>query len=195
MGDRLLPALALGLSLTACGPSPGDQPLALRADQSARTLANVTAPPQSAAPDPQAVVQAMSSGDAFEIAAAKLALQRSQTRPVRVFAATMAHDHAASSADLKAALAAAGQPFAAAAAPSSEQQAVLARLSAAPPQDFDRAYVRAQVDAHAQALQALQPYAEAGEVTSLRAVASTAAGAAQRHYAMAEQLKDQLERQ
>ena len=73
--------------------------------------AGASASAAMAAPSTPDFVNAAASTDMFEIQAAKLAEKRSKNADVKAFAAMMIHDHTQSTAALKAAIAASGQPL------------------------------------------------------------------------------------
>jgi putative membrane protein len=192
---RPLPFAVAGcLVLAACGAPPeGPQAAAARADQAAAgPIASALAPAPSPQRSAQDFVSKAAASDAFELAAAREAQQRATNGDVKVFAAMMLRDHGKSSADLEAAVAAAGQTLSAAASPSAEQQAALAELGQADAAVFDRGYMTAQLKAHQAALSLLQDYAQNGDVASLKAYAAETAPVVQRHYEAAKSLHESL---
>lgn len=146
------------------------------------------APPPSDA----AFLSAAAASDAFEIAAARLALARPGDPRVRTFAGTMLRDHGASSGGLAKAAAESGQALSPAPAASDPELAAMARLERADPASFDAAYMTSQVEAHQRALGLLQAYAQDGQNPSLRAFASGASSVVAAHLAAAQRLAEQV---
>jgi len=187
-------ALAAAVALAACGePQAGAQNAAARADAKASgPIASAITPApasQTAAAD---FAGKAAAGDAFELQAAQLAQQRATRPTVKTFAAMMLRDHGKSQADLKQALSQSGQTLPAGGALTSGQQQGLADLAKASAQDFDKAYMAGQVQAHQDALTLMQDYAQNGDNPALRAFAGQAAPVVQSHYQMARSLSDQL---
>ena len=198
MPVRVLLAVALAevLGLTAAGceraAPQGAEAAAHAADQPKPGPVAIT-PQASPQPSAQDFVTQASAGDAFEIAAAQIAQSRAQNPEVKDLARMIAHDHAASSGKLKAALDEAGQSLAAANAPNPDQQAQLGRLRQEAPKGFDKAYLAGQVAAHQKALALMQGYAQDGGVTALKAFAGEGASLVQRHLDLAQSLDERLE--
>jgi putative membrane protein len=123
--------------------------------------------------------------DMFEIAAAKLAEKRSKNADVKAFAAMMIHDHTLSTANLKAAIKASGAAVTPPAALPGDMQAKLDALKAASDADFDKAYIASQVQAHTDALPAMQAYAANGDTPQIKDFAAKTAPVVQAHLAKA----------
>lgn len=181
---------AAGSALAACGQAPEGARAATLAQGPPPTVAIAASPsPQADAAD---FVAKISAGNAFELAAAQIAQAKGRSDAVKRFAAEMLRDHGKSAADLKTALAQAGQALIAAPGPAPDQQQVLAQLQSSDPRDFDKAYMDSQVAAHLKALALTQSYAEKGDVTSLAVFAGEAAPVIQGHYEMATQIDQGL---
>jgi putative membrane protein len=186
-------AAALLLGLAACQrQTPLGAEAAWQAADQPRPVLVAAVPQAAPIPDAQAFVSQAGASDAFEIAAAQTAAQRAQNPDVRVFAAVMIHDHSDSSADLKAALAEAGQSLSPSSGPTPDQQARLEALRSADPKVFDKTYIDGQVQAHRAALAQLAAYAQNGQVVALSSFAANGAGMTQKHLAMAQSLDEQL---
>jgi putative membrane protein len=176
------------LSLAACGQKT--EPAATPAEQAQAPDANPAATiptPANEAAAPDFVAKAAAS-DMFEIEAAKLAQSKTKNAEVKKFAATMITDHTKSSADLKKAIADSGQTITPPAALPPDLQAKLDDLNKAP--DFDKAYLDNQVDAHQEALNLLQRYAQDGDVPAIKTFAAATAPVVQTHYDHAKTLRD-----
>jgi putative membrane protein len=189
-----LPFFAGCLMLAACGPQPqGPEAAAALADRAASgPVASALAPAPAAQKSAQDFVTKAAGSDAFELAAAREAMQRSSSSNVKAFAAMMLRDHASSTAELQKALASAGEPLSAPQAPPASLQSKLAELGQAPPAAFDRAYLESQLGAHGAAVALLQDYAQNGDNVALKAFAAETLPVVQGHYQAAKQLHDSL---
>jgi putative membrane protein len=123
----------------------------------------------------------IAGSDMFEIASGKLA-QASATNPkLKAFGAMLVTDHNKSTADLKAAAAAATPAVTLPAAMPAELEAKLDALKAAKGADFDALFLEQQKDGHGKALDALKSYSSGGDVASLKAFADKATPVVQTH--------------
>ena len=120
------------------------------------------------------------SSDQFEIQSSQTALERAQNTEVRRYAQTLIDHHTQTSATLMSAAQQAGLP-----PPppvlTARHAAMLRTVQAAPAAGFDRAYMTAQVPAHAEALLLHQTYAASGDREPLRAAAASAVPFVQQH--------------
>jgi len=182
------------LSLAACGQKEETKGAATPAEQAATPDANpaATVPtPSDEAKAPDFAAKAASS-DQFEIEAAKVALKRSTNVQVKKFAQDMIDAHTATSAGLKAAIAASGVSITLPTALPSDLQDKLDDLNKADAKDFDKTYADDQVDAHQAALNLLQRYAQDGDVAAIKTFAAETAPKVQEHLNHAEGLKNGL---
>ena len=195
---RRVAVLPLLLALAACGQSQGSHQGARNATFAAEAkAANATIPSAVvSAPSPPTAAADFAvkaaAGNAFELAAAQAAQGRAQDAGVKGFAAMMLRDHGLSAEKLKRALAESGQTLAAAGPMSPGQQQGLADLSKLTGPDFDKAYMRGQVQAHQDALTLMQDYAQNGDNPALKAFAAESSAVVQAHYAVARQILSQL---
>lgn len=122
------------------------------------------------------------AGDMFEIESARLALEKSSSEEVKAFAQMMIDQHTQSTADIKAAAAAAGLTVADPVLNPTQQQMLdnLATLSGA---EFDSAYLGQQADAHQMALNLHRTFAESGDTQQLRDAAGKIVTAVEGHLA------------
>jgi putative membrane protein len=162
----------------------------------ALALAACSSNPRPAAPAdltnplmaPGYLAQAASS-DQFEIQSAQLAQQASQNPAVQQFAGMLITDHTQSTQMLMAAAQAAHVP----APPPTilpAQQAMLDQLRAAGTGPaFDQAFQQVQIQAHQNALQLHQNYAQSGDVPALRQTAAQIVPVIQKHLQMAQALQ------
>jgi putative membrane protein len=137
-------------------------------------------------------VNAAASTDMFEIQAAKIAEKRSKNADVKAFAAMMIHDHTQSTAALKAAIKASGQPLTLPTDLPGDKKAKIDELNAAAPADFDKTYIDSQITAHQDALTAIQAYAANGDTPALKDFAGKIAPVVQMHLSKASSIKDTM---
>ena len=162
----------------------------------ALALAACSTTPRTAAPAdltnplmaPGYLAQA-ASGDQFEIQSGQLAQQASQNPAVQQFAGMLITDHTQSTQMLMAAAQSARvTPLPATLLP--PQQALLDQLRAAGTGPaFDQAFQQAQIQAHQQALQLHQGYAQSGDVPALRTTAGQIVPVVQRHLTMVQSMQ------
>ena len=181
---------AAALTVAACGRQDADVSPEKATMPDANAVATIATPPdEAAAPD---FVTEMATSDLYEIAAAKLALERAANADVKAFAKEMQTAHEASSAGLQTAIASSGQTLATPTVVPSELKEKLDDLAAKTGGDFDKAYMEMQVDAHQNALNLLQRYAMDGDLPALKSFASTTGAVVQQHYDKAVALRDSL---
>ena len=162
----------------------------------ALALAACSTTPRTAAPAdltnplmaPGYLAQA-ASGDQFEIQSGQLAQQASQNPAVQQFAGMLITDHTQSTQMLMAAAQSARvTPPPATLLP--PQQALLDQLRAAGTGPaFDQAFQQAQIQAHQQALQLHQGYAQSVDVPVLRTTAGQIVPVVQRHLTMLQSMQ------
>ena len=187
-------AALAALAVSACNKPAQTEGAATPAEQAATPDANPaatipTAANEAAAPD---FVAKAAASDMFEIAAAEVAQKRATNAKVKAFAAMMVKDHTKSTADLKKAIADSGQTITPPAALPADLQAKLDDLNKADAKDFDKTYMDNQVDAHQNALNLLQRYAQDGDVSAIKAFAAATAPVVQKHHDEAKTLRDGL---
>ena len=142
-------------------------------------------------PAPADFVTMRSQSDHYETLAAAVALIQGADPRVRAFAETMLRDHARTAEDLRSAAMAAGLP-----PPppglSSDEAALLSGLQGVRGHDFDRAYARQQVVAHAAAVAMEESFAGAGANPALRTAAQAGLPVIRSHLVAARQLAKDL---
>ena len=178
------------LSLAACGQKTETKGAATPAEQAATPDANpaatvITPSNEAAAPD---FVAKAAASDMFEVEAAKLAQTKAKNPGVKKFADEMVTAHTKSTADLKKAIADSGQTLALPTALPKDLQDKLSDLGKA--ENFDKAYMDSQVDAHQAALDVLQRYAQDGDVPVIKAFAAATAPTVQQHLEKARVVRD-----
>jgi putative membrane protein len=181
----LFTAAALAaLSLAACNkPATETKGAATPTEQAATPNANPAATiptPANEAKAPDFVAKAAAS-DMFEVAAGKLAAAKGVNPEVKKFGKEMVDAHTKSTAALKEAIASSGQTLTPPAALPSDLQAKLDDLKGKSGADFDKAYMTLQVNAHQDALNLFQRYAQDGDVAAIRNFAAATAPVVQAH--------------
>ncbi|MGI8841115.1 MAG: DUF4142 domain-containing protein [Caulobacteraceae bacterium] len=193
----LTTALAAALAVSACQKTGAADNKAATADVSP-AAASATPPPPAATPAPDATtaqgfVTAAATSDMYEIAAAKLAQQKSKTPAVETFAAKMIHDHGESTAALKKLLTGVGVNATAPAAMDDRHNGMINDLNQAPASGFDKAYMDQQVAAHTEAAALFQGYVSGGDNDSLKKFAAKVLPTIQSHLAMAKQMDGSMQ--
>jgi putative membrane protein len=147
---------------------------------------------QPAQTDAAGYVEQTAISDQFEISAAQAALQKASTDEVRSFARMMIDDH--TKAGERLAEAAKGQDLATSLPPSIDapRSQLLQDLASATEQDFDRLYMRTQVEAHTAALKLQQDYSSFGANPALKAIATQRVPITKRHLDQAQTILDRL---
>jgi len=185
----LLSACALALSLAACNKAEHSASTAANSASEAANDAGAAASnamvdvKQALSPTPSAqdFVNSAAKSDAYEVAAAKLALTNGSSQAVKDFASQMIKDHTDSTAKIKAAAAKASPAITPDAKMTDDQSDDLADLGKKKGADFDEAYVDDQVSAHQTTLAMMRDYAEHGDAAPLKAVAAQIAPVVQKH--------------
>jgi putative membrane protein len=181
-------ALAAALSTGAAGVSLGALALATAGPAAAETASQPTAPTT-----PDFKQNAAFSGT-FEVASARLALERSQNQGVKDFAQRMVTDHTAANEELIVRTGlrpdtlpgATGIPGGFV---SPEQAAHYQQLKDSQGADFDRTYLDQQVDAHRQAVTLFDNYAKYGDNWHMQKFAESTLPTLRTHLDHAQKLK------
>jgi putative membrane protein len=201
MRAAMLAAAASLAALAACSPSATDQANdtnAMMANDS--LMANQLGADEMNAPmasdtaalptDAATFISTAAASDAFEIASAKVALDKATSKDVRDFAQMMITDHTKTTEGLKAAAKKANLTVPPPQLTTNQQQMVDALKSATSDQ-FDATYLLQQMPAHQQALALMQNYAEAGDTPALQDAAKTVVAIVQKHLARLDELAKQ----
>lgn len=187
-------ALAAAIALAGCNRPGGAADNAASNTEANAAAASVTPPAMPAATPvadvttAQGFVTAAATSDMYEIAAAKVAEQKSKTPAVTAFAAKMIHDHSASTAELKKVLAGGAISATPPAAMDEHHSGMISALTQAPAAGFDKAYMDQQVAAHSEAVALFQGYTSGGDNDALKAFAAKVLPTIQSHLAMAKQM-------
>lgn len=186
----LIVAGVSALALAACGQREEANTAEQAGAPDAMPSATIPTPAdEAAAPD---FVAKAAASDMFEIESSKLAVQKATNPEVKAFAQQMIDAHTATTAELKKAIADSGQAITPPAALPPEMQEELTEMQGKTGVDFDKDYVDEQVDAHQNALNLLQRYANDGDVAQIKTFAAATAPKVQGHYDMAKALRDKL---
>jgi putative membrane protein len=137
----------------------------------------------------QTFINTAAASDAFEIAAGRLALDKSQSAPVKSFASQMIKAHTGSTDKLKTVTAGLTPPLTPDPTLTPDEQTMLDGLKSKSGSDFDSAYAASQVAAHEAALAGLKNYAATGEMTALKDFANGLIPIVTAHLNMAKALK------
>lgn len=147
------------------------------------TDANVAPPSQeqmqTAMTTPQAFAERAASSNQFEIQSSQLALERSQSQDVIAFAERMIADHQA--AGEKMLVAASSEGLIPTAQLMPDHQAQLDNLAGSAAEDFDGAYLGAQLAAHNEAVMLFEGYANQGAEGPLKSFAAETLPTLQSH--------------
>lgn len=133
-------------------------------------------------------VQKSAIGDEFEIESSKLALQKAQDPAIKSFAQEMVNEHTSSTNKLKEAAKAAKINLAARQKLDRQHQETLTKLRSTSGAQFDRAYMRAQLLGHREALNLQKAYSQSGDNPALKAHAQEVEPIVQHHLTEAERL-------
>ena len=139
-------------------------------------------------PSPQEFVDKAAKSDAFEIAAAEIAVTNAGAQGVKDFAKMMLTAHKESTAKIKAAAAASSPAVTPNATLTDDQNEKLADLKKLTGKDFDTAYIDNQTSAHDDALDLMKKYAADGESAPLKKAAGEIAPVVEKHLAAVKEL-------
>jgi putative membrane protein len=137
-------------------------------------------------------VRAAAMSDMYEIAAARIALQRTQDEDVRRFAHMMIRDHSQSTMKLKRALAISNFNVPLPATFDDRHQSLIDDLRGVRGRDFDNRYADQQINAHEEAKTLLRGYAQNGDNPALRHFAGDILPTVQMHLTAARTLQNEI---
>jgi len=133
-------------------------------------------------------VPAAASSNSFEIRSSRLALDRTQSPPVRRFATQMIEDHTEAGRQMAAAASAAGiTPPAEPLMP--RHREMLDELRASSDAAFDGRYIEMQTAAHEEAITLFSAYADGGDVPALQSFARATLPTLRQHYEHVQRLE------
>lgn len=184
MTSRTLLAAAILPLLAACN-SGESQPVDRAQDMAAAPVGQMSASTIGQTVDGYVTAAAM--GDMYEIAAAEIALERTQTPAVREMATIIRTDHTEASNRMKATVPQAAPGAELPTTLDERRQGMIDNLRSADAATFDRVYLDQQVAAHEEALTLHQGFADNTEAPALAEHARTVAPKIQNHLDMARQ--------
>lgn len=138
-------------------------------------------------------VESAAIGNRYELDAARVAMKRTRSEPVRLFARQMLLDHTTAMHQMSAALEM-NETRGIAAPPQAldtRRETMLKHLGEAPDDDFDTTYVDQQVLAHEETVSLMRSYAERGDNPQLQSLALGTLPVVERHLQHARRMKDQ----
>lgn len=173
-------------------PKPGTNSEAMSAveDTTAGLVGKVSAEMTSTT---KGFVQAAATSDMYEVAAGKIALQRSHTPAVRDFAQKMVEAHTATTSKLKGILASNNINVAPPAHVDDRRQGMLDNLRGASASEFDNRYIAQQIAAHEEADILFRGYAKDGDNAAVRNFAAKTDADIKDHLDMANQIDRTLQ--
>ncbi len=133
-------------------------------------------------------VEAAAISDMYEVAASKLALQRSSSPAVKDFAQKMVDAHTETTTKLKGIISANNIKVTPPTSVDSRRQGMLDNLRGASKAEFDNRYITQQVAAHKEAGILMRGYAKDGDNAKIKAFASETSHHVAEHLEMAEKL-------
>lgn len=139
-------------------------------------------------------VEQAAIGNRYEIEAARLAMQRSGSELVRLFAQRMLLDHTTAMHQMSAALEMTETADVSAPPPGldTRRQTMIRHLADAPDDDFDATYVDQQLLAHEETVTLMRNYVREGGNPQLRSLAMGTLPVVERHLNHARAMKQQL---
>ncbi len=144
-----------------------------------------TAKPSVATPPTTKYVKDAATGNAFAIAAAKLAKTRTSNPDVKDYASLMIKDHTAIGNDLKATVWQSNLDVAVPTTLDDKHAAMLRDLAATSPNDFDRRYMQQQILDQDDAVRVHMFYGDSGDNRLLREFANETGPKVEAHLALA----------
>lgn len=179
---NIIPSLMLGAAL-ASGTALGS--IALAADMP-MAKPEMAATGEAAMTMTQTYANAAAVADMYEIEAANLAWERSQSEPVKAFAKMLIADHTASTSKLKVLVD--QNEGSLPDALDEKHEAMIDQLQAADAGQFDKLWLSQQIAAHEEALKLHQDYAMSGEHEAFKTFAADTAKVIEGHLKQAKSL-------
>lgn len=142
---------------------------------------------QSSATSPQEFVTKAANGGMFEVESSRLALDKAKRGEVRTFAQRMVDDHSKANAELETIASKAGLNVPKAMDATHKQK--LQQLETGAESNFDQRYIRAQAEAHDEAVTLFSTYAKSGGNPELRSFADKTLPTLREHQASVRDLE------
>jgi putative membrane protein len=140
-------------------------------------------------------VTAAATSDMYELAAAKIVIDRTHNSAVKRFARTMLSAHTKTTDELTSILATEKLSVTPPSVLDVRRQTMINNLHGMKDADFDERYISQQVDAHEEALILMRGYHNSGDNKALKAFAGSVENAVKMHLGMAERLNKSLARE
>lgn len=193
MKHRVLFAVSFAaLALTACkkeAPATSDVSTSTATGVVPGAIPGADVPMGTATQSPaQAFANTAAASDAFEIETSKLAVAKGSSAAVKRFADKMIEAHTGSTEKLKGVTGKLSPAITPSATLSDAQEQTVDSLGKLTGAEFDKAYAKAQVEAHQATLTALKAYAASGDSAPLQAFAKELVPTVTAHLNMAKSL-------
>ncbi len=184
-------ALSLAAATTACAGDRDTEPARDTPATVGTAGAEGTAVGLNANLDRDFVADMMADGRT-EVELGKLAEQKARNREVKEFAAMMVQDHSKAGDELKAALSRANVEAASIEVDTEHGKELRERLASLSGMEFDREYMKAMVDDHEKAVDAVESKADGAGNDHLKAWAAQTLPALKKHLERARQINESL---
>jgi putative membrane protein len=142
------------------------------------TVAEAEAPPATTA---GGFATRAALSDLYEIESSRLALERSQSAPIKAYAQRMIDEHSRMSNEMKAAIAQAGLQAVPPTVLDTERTELMRELQSASAGDFDEKYLEQQAEAHENALNLFRDFGNNGDNDLLKQLAARGAPMIENH--------------
>ncbi|MDB5490298.1 MAG: hypothetical protein JWO78_147 [Micavibrio sp.] len=136
-------------------------------------------------------IEDASAAGMFEVESSKIALERSTNAKVKEFAQQMVDDHTKADEKMKAAVSDDQKQYLST-TESEKQVEEIEDLKKEDAKDFDKAYVKAQVKAHDEAVKLFKKYSEKGDDAELKDFAATTLPTLQHHKTMIDDIHSSM---
>lgn len=150
---------------------------------------SVAAAAHAASLSPQEFVTKASIANEFEIESSRLALEKSQNSDVKTFAEQMIDDHNKAGNKLKEALGSSDSHAQIQTRLDDQHQQMMDKLTSLSTDDFNRAYISMQTDAHKEAVSLFGGYSRTGTDKALKDFATEMLPTLQDHLTHAQKIK------
>lgn len=144
------------------------------------------------APSTPDYVQQAAMGDMYEVEAGKIAAEKGQSPAIKQYGQMMVEAHSKTTDELKAILAAEKINVQLPTALDAKHKGLIDTLNKATPADFDKTYAEQQEDAHGDAEDLFDDYADDGDNAALKAFAAKVLPIIKQHKEQADKLEESL---
>lgn len=144
------------------------------------------------APSTPDFVQTAATSDMYEVEAGKIASEKGQSAAIKQFGQMMVEAHSKTSEELKAIVAAEKINVQLPTALDAKHQRLIDALKNAAPADFDKTYAEQQEEAHGDAEDLFEDYADDGDNAALKSFAAKVLPVIKQHKAEADRLEEAL---